>query len=71
MLKTNDSQVRLAQQQLAQVSGFLASDRQDLAGALHELATALGQVQAFIAGNRAPDQVEREQARRHHQDPRR
>jgi phospholipid/cholesterol/gamma-HCH transport system substrate-binding protein len=52
MLKTDDSQVRQAQQQLAQVSGFLASDRQDLAGALHELATALGQVQAFIAGNR-------------------
>jgi phospholipid/cholesterol/gamma-HCH transport system substrate-binding protein len=52
MLKTDDSQVRLAQQQLAQVSGFLASDRQDLAGALHELATALGQVQTFIAGNR-------------------
>jgi phospholipid/cholesterol/gamma-HCH transport system substrate-binding protein len=52
MLKTDDSQVRLAQQQLAQVSGFLAGDRQDLAGALHELATALGQVQAFIAGNR-------------------
>jgi phospholipid/cholesterol/gamma-HCH transport system substrate-binding protein len=52
MLKTDDSQVRQAQRQLAQVSGFLASDRQDLAGALHELATALGQVQAFIAGNR-------------------
>lgn len=52
MLKTDNSQVRLAQQQLAQVSGFLASDRQDLAGALRELGTALGQVQAFIAGNR-------------------
>jgi phospholipid/cholesterol/gamma-HCH transport system substrate-binding protein len=52
MLKSDDSQVREAQQQLAQVSGFLASDRQDLAGALRQLATALGQVQAFIAGNR-------------------
>ena len=52
MLKTDDSQVRLAQQQLAQVSGFLASDRQDLGGALHELSIALGQVQVFISGNR-------------------
>ena len=53
MLNTDDSQVRLAQQQLAQVSGFLAGDRQDLAGSLHELAIALGQVQAFIASNRS------------------
>ena len=45
--------MRLAQQQLAQVSGFLAGDRQDLAGSLHELAIALGQVQAFIASNRS------------------
>jgi phospholipid/cholesterol/gamma-HCH transport system substrate-binding protein len=52
-LNTDDSQVRLAQQQLAQVSGFLAGDRQDLAGSLHELAIALGQVQAFIANNRS------------------
>jgi virulence factor Mce-like protein len=53
MLKANDGQVRLAEQQLADVSGFLASDRQDLGGALHELSIALGQVQAFIANNRA------------------
>jgi phospholipid/cholesterol/gamma-HCH transport system substrate-binding protein len=52
MLKANDGQVRLAEQQLADVSGFLASDRQDLAGALHELSIALGQVQGFIASNR-------------------
>ena len=52
-LNTDDSQVRLAQQQLAQVSGFLAGDRQDLAGSLHELAIALGQVQAFIENNRS------------------
>jgi virulence factor Mce-like protein len=52
MLKANDGQVRLAEQQLADVSGFLASDRQDLGGALHELSIALGQVQAFISGNR-------------------
>ena len=53
MLKANDGQVRLAEQQLAQVSGFLSADRQDLAAALRELATALGQVQAFIADNRS------------------
>src|SRR5262249_6219049 len=53
MLKANDGQVRLAQQQLADVSGFLASDRQDLGAALNELATALGQVQGFIASNRS------------------
>ncbi len=34
------------------MSGFLASDRQDLGGALHELSIALGQVQGFIADNR-------------------
>ena len=53
MLKANDGQVRLAEQQLADVSGFLAADRQDLAGALNQLATALGQVQGFIANNRS------------------
>jgi len=53
MLKANDGQVRLAEQQLAQVYGFLASDRQDLAAAITELGTALGQVQGFIASNRS------------------
>src|SRR5487761_287967 len=53
MLKNEDSQVRLAQQQLSQVFGFLSGDRQALAGALHELAIALGQVKGFIAGNRS------------------
>jgi phospholipid/cholesterol/gamma-HCH transport system substrate-binding protein len=52
MLKANDGQVRQAEQQLATVSGFLASDRQDLGGALHELSIALGEVQGFIANNR-------------------
>jgi len=52
MLKSNDGQVRLAQQQLAQVSSFLAADRQNLAAALNELGTALSQVQGFINGNR-------------------
>jgi len=53
MLKTNDGQVRLAEQQLSSVTGFLASDRQNLAAALSQLATALGQVQGFIATNRS------------------
>ena len=53
MLKANDGQVRLAEQQLASVTGFLASDRQNLAAALNQLATALGQVQGFIANNRS------------------
>jgi len=53
MLKANDGQVRLAEQQLADVSGILASDRQDLGGAVNDLATALGQVQGFIASNRS------------------
>ena len=52
MLKGNDGQVRQAEQQLASVSGFLAADRQDLGAALNQLATALGQVQGFIASNR-------------------
>ena len=53
MLKANDGQVRLAEQQLADVSGFLAADRQDLGAALNQLATALGQIQGFIANNRS------------------
>jgi virulence factor Mce-like protein len=52
MLKSNDGQVRQAEQQLADVTGFLAADRQDLGGALHELSIALGQVAVFIANNR-------------------
>ena len=53
LLKANNGQVSLAEQQLAQVSGFLAADRQDLGGALDNLATALGQIKTFIADNRA------------------
>jgi phospholipid/cholesterol/gamma-HCH transport system substrate-binding protein len=52
MLKANNGQVQLAEQQLAQVSAFLASDRTDLAGAMSTLATALGQVATFIQSNR-------------------
>ncbi len=48
MLKSNDGQVRLAEQQLAQVSTILASDRQDLAAVIRDLAVALGEVKNFI-----------------------
>lgn len=53
MLKKNNSQVQLAEQQLAEVSAILASDRQDLSGAINELAVALGQVNHFVGSNRA------------------
>jgi phospholipid/cholesterol/gamma-HCH transport system substrate-binding protein len=53
MLKHNNGQVQLAEQQLADFSAILASDRQDLSGAINELAIALGQVSHFIASNRA------------------
>jgi ABC-type transporter Mla subunit MlaD len=52
MLKDNNGQVKLAENQLAQVSAFLASDRQNLSAAITDLSTALGQVQGFIASNR-------------------
>ena len=52
MLKRNGGQVRLAENQLAEVSGFLASDRADLTAAIRELAVALNQVKGFLASNR-------------------
>jgi phospholipid/cholesterol/gamma-HCH transport system substrate-binding protein len=53
MLKQNNGQVQQAEQQLAEVSGFLASDRQELSAAISELAIALGQVKTFIGSNRS------------------
>lgn len=53
MLKTNDGKVKAATDQLSTVTGFLADDKQDLAGALQELSTALGSVKTFIEDNRA------------------
>ena len=53
MLQRNNDQVRLAEQQLAQVTGFLSGDRQQLSAAISTLATALGQVQQFIGSNRS------------------
>jgi phospholipid/cholesterol/gamma-HCH transport system substrate-binding protein len=52
MLNQENGQVQLAQQQLAQVFGFLSGDRTELSGALTELSTALGQVKTFIGDNR-------------------
>jgi phospholipid/cholesterol/gamma-HCH transport system substrate-binding protein len=53
MLKQNNGQVQQAEQQLADVSAFLASDRQELSAAISELAVALGQVKTFIGSNRS------------------
>jgi len=53
MLKDNNGQVKLAEQQLAEVSAFLAADRQDLSAAITTLAVALNQVKSFIGSNRA------------------
>ncbi|GDY29369.1 MCE family protein [Gandjariella thermophila] len=53
MLAQNDNQVRQFNQQLADTSGFLAGEKDDLGAALHDLAVALAQVQAFIKDNRA------------------
>lgn len=52
MLKNNNGQVKLAERQLAEVSAFLASDRQDLSAAITDLAVALNQVKSFIGSNR-------------------
>jgi phospholipid/cholesterol/gamma-HCH transport system substrate-binding protein len=53
MLKNNNGQVKLAERQLAEVSAFLAADRQDLSAAITTLAVALNQVKSFIGSNRA------------------
>ncbi|MFI0479237.1 MCE family protein [Actinomadura sp. 9N215] len=52
MLRENDAQIRLAESQLAEVSGFLAADRDELGAALRSLARALAEVKGFIEDNR-------------------
>jgi phospholipid/cholesterol/gamma-HCH transport system substrate-binding protein len=52
MLAADDSQVRTFNKQMADVNGFLASERTDLGAALSQLATALQSVQGFIKDNR-------------------
>ncbi|WP_217143669.1 MCE family protein [Streptomyces sp. AC627_RSS907] len=52
MLKEKDTDVRTAQERLDTVVGFFADNKDDLAGALDELGTALGQVKTFVKDNR-------------------
>jgi virulence factor Mce-like protein len=51
-LAVNDSQVREFNAQLADLAGFLASERTDLGQALNLLSVALGDVARFIDNNR-------------------
>ena len=51
-LKASDGQVKLFNQQLAQVTGDLSSERTDLGAALHDLGIALNQINTFIKNNR-------------------
>lgn len=50
-LARSDSQVRKFEGRLADVSGFLAGDRQELGEALHALGGALGKVKKFVDTN--------------------
>jgi phospholipid/cholesterol/gamma-HCH transport system substrate-binding protein len=52
-LHASDGQIRLFNEQLAQVASDLAAERSDLAGALHELGLALDDVSRFVKQNRA------------------
>ncbi|MFF5155916.1 MCE family protein [Streptomyces sp. NPDC000348] len=52
MLKEKDTDVRTAQERLDEVVGFFADNKDDLAGALEELGTALGRVKTFVEDNR-------------------
>ncbi|MEV3853282.1 MCE family protein [Streptomyces sp. NPDC050095] len=52
MLKEKDGGVRTAQENLDSVTSYFADNKDDLAGALKELGTALGQVKTFIQDNR-------------------
>ena len=50
-LHNSDAQIRLFNQQLAQVASDLASERSDLGAALHDLSLALDDVGSFIKQN--------------------
>lgn len=52
MLAESDAQVRTFNDRLADVSGYLADDRDDLGTALNSLGVALTDVQGFIADNK-------------------
>jgi virulence factor Mce-like protein len=51
-LKDNDGQVRAFTQQFAQVSGYLAGERENLGKTLEELSKVLGEVATFVRDNR-------------------
>ncbi|MPZ66324.1 MAG: MCE family protein [Pseudonocardiaceae bacterium] len=53
MLSDNDDEVRRFNTQLADISGFLAGEREDLGAAVEQLSIALGDVSVFIEDNRA------------------
>lgn len=57
MLATNDEMVGKFNDQLAQVSQYLAEERETFGGAMHELAGALSQVETFIKDNRGKVKV--------------
>ncbi|HWE89056.1 MAG TPA: MCE family protein [Pseudonocardiaceae bacterium] len=52
-LAQNDAQVQQFNQSLSNVTGFLASEKGNLAQAVNQLGISLGQVQGFISDNRA------------------
>lgn len=52
-IKANDAEVREFNTRLADVAGFLASEKGDLAAAVSELSIALGDVADFVRDNRA------------------
>ena len=52
MVAANDGQVRQFNSQMQQVSGFLASERQDFGQSLKQLAVALAKVDTFVKDNR-------------------
>jgi phospholipid/cholesterol/gamma-HCH transport system substrate-binding protein len=52
MLAGSDGKVRVFKTQLDNVAQIFADERDDLGGALSELADALGRVRSFVADNR-------------------
>jgi ABC-type transporter Mla subunit MlaD len=52
MLAANDALVGRLNDQLAEVSSFLAGEREEFGAAMHELAGALSVVEKFIKDNR-------------------
>ncbi|SDE86799.1 MCE family protein [Pseudonocardia oroxyli] len=51
-LAQDDAKVREFNGRIADVTGFLADDREELGGALHDLGIALGDVAGFVRDNR-------------------